>query len=161
MKLRETSFKLGNFPCILQLNYRGADIVHPTYVPAGLPRVYSSSSMWLHLLLPTLHLLHTLLLQGVNNSEQFFIMDWPVALYNGKGFCMVVNWIKLFTSVDNVVLRQDTSNCLIASISFHKCLEGSIELGKDVILEQSCSKFIKGLLLCMSRSKGNIFCQVN
>ena len=36
--------------------------------------------------------------------------------------------MKLFVSIDNVVLRQDTSNCVIASISLHNFLEDSIEL---------------------------------
>ena len=44
---------------------------------------------------------------------------------------MVLNWMKLLASVDDVVLRQDTSNSLIASISFHDCLKGSIELGEE------------------------------
>ena len=44
---------------------------------------------------------------------------------------MVPDWMKLFASVDDVVLRQDTSNCLIAGISFHNCLKGSIKLGED------------------------------
>ena len=66
-----------------------------------------------------------------HNSEQFFIMDWPVAFRGGEGFCVVLKRMKLLTSVDDMVLRQDTSNCLIASISFHDCLKGSIKLGKD------------------------------
>ena len=44
---------------------------------------------------------------------------------------MVRNWMKLLASVDDMVLRQDTSDCLIASISFHNCLKGSIKLGED------------------------------
>ena len=44
---------------------------------------------------------------------------------------MVGNWMKVLASVDDVVLRHDTSNCLIAGISFHDCVEGSIELGED------------------------------
>ena len=44
---------------------------------------------------------------------------------------MVLNWMKLLVSVDNVILREDTSNGLITSIGFHDCLESSVELGKD------------------------------
>ena len=66
-----------------------------------------------------------------NNSEQFFIMDWPVALCKGEGFCVVVNWMKLLASADYVLLKQDTSNCLLARINFHNCLKCSIELGED------------------------------
>ena len=69
--------------------------------------------------------------EAFHNREQFFIMDWPVALCRGEGFRIVLNWMKLLASVDDVVLRQDTSNCLIASISFHDCLNSSIKLGED------------------------------
>ena len=58
-------------------------------------------------------------------------MDWPVALNGGEGFCMVLHWMKLLASVDNMVLRQDTSNCLIASISLYNCVEDSVKLGND------------------------------
>ena len=58
-------------------------------------------------------------------------MDWPVALCVEEGFCMVLNWMKLLASIDDMVLRQDTSNCLIASFGFHNYLKGSIELGED------------------------------
>ena len=57
-------------------------------------------------------------------------MDRLVALYGREGVCMVLNWIELFTSVDEVILRQDTGNCLIASIGFYNDLEISIELGE-------------------------------
>ena len=69
--------------------------------------------------------------EAVHNSEQFFIVDWSVALCGREGFCVVLTWMKLLASVDNVVLRQDTNNSLIASISFYNYLEGSIELSKD------------------------------
>ena len=69
--------------------------------------------------------------EAVHNHEQFLIMDWPVAFCRGEGFRIVLNWMKLLASVDDVVLRQDTSNCLIASIRFYDCLKGSIKLGKD------------------------------
>ena len=52
-------------------------------------------------------------------------------LRGGAGFCVVRNWMKLLAYVDNVVLRQDTSNCLIASISFHDWSKGSIKLDVD------------------------------
>ena len=54
-------------------------------------------------------------------------MDWPVALCSREGLCVILNQIKLLESVDDMVLRQDTSNCLIASIGFYDCLKGSIE----------------------------------
>ena len=44
---------------------------------------------------------------------------------------MVLNWMELLASVDDMVLRQDTSNCLIAGIRSHDYLKGSIELSKD------------------------------
>ena len=69
--------------------------------------------------------------EAVYHSKEFFIMDWLGALCGGEGFCMVLNWMKLFASLDDVILRQDTINCLIASISFHDCLQGSIELRED------------------------------
>ena len=69
--------------------------------------------------------------EAVYNSEQFFIMDWPVVLCRGEGFCMVLNWMELLAFVDDMVLRQNTSNCLIAGISFHDCLKGSIKLGEN------------------------------
>ena len=39
--------------------------------------------------------------------------------------------MQLFPFVGDVVLRQDTSNSLIASIDFHNCIKVSIELAKD------------------------------
>ena len=71
---------------------------------------------------------------------------------------MVRNWIKLLASVDDMVLRQDTSNCLIASIGFHNCVKDSIELGEDGGLEESCSELVEVLLLGMSPNEENIFC---
>ena len=44
---------------------------------------------------------------------------------------MVLDGVKLLCSVDNVVLRQDTCDSLIASIGFHNGLKGTIELRKD------------------------------
>ena len=88
-------------------------------------------------------------------------MDWPVALCRGEGFCVVLNWMKLLASVHDMVLRQDASNCLIASLSFHDCFEGSIELGEDGSGEESCSEFVVRLLLCMFTGEGNIFCQMD
>ena len=41
--------------------------------------------------------------ETVCNDEQFLIMDRPVALCGGQGFCVVLNWMKLFASVDDVV----------------------------------------------------------
>ena len=58
-------------------------------------------------------------------------MDWPMALYDGECFGVVLDWMKLFASVGNVVLGWDASNCLIASIGFHNCSKDSIELGDD------------------------------
>ena len=71
---------------------------------------------------------------------------------------MVLNWIKLVASVGDVVLRQDTSDCLIVSVGFHDCLEGSVELCEDGSREKSCLEFVMGLLLYMSSSEGNILC---
>ena len=84
-------------------------------------------------------------------------MDWPVALSSSLGFCMLHNWIKLLASIDDVVLRQDTSNCMITKIRFHYCLMDSVELGKDGSCKKSCSEFYEGLLLSMSPSEMNIF----
>ena len=64
--------------------------------------------------------------------------------------------MKLFVSIDDLVLRQNTNNCLITSVGFHKCLKGSVKLGEDESLEESCSKFIEGLLLGISTSEKNI-----
>ena len=99
--------------------------------------------------------------EAVHNSEQFFIMDWPVPLCGKEGFCVVLNWMKLLRFVDELVLRQDTSNCLIANIGFHNCLQGSIELSEDGRGVESCLDFIAGLLLCMSTSEGDNLCQVD
>ena len=74
---------------------------------------------------------------------------------------MVHDRVKLFHSVDLVVLRQDACYCLVAGIGFHDCLEFSVELSEDGSGEESCSKFVKGLLLLISPSEGNIFGQVD
>ena len=65
--------------------------------------------------------------------------------------------MKLFASADDMVLRQDTSNCLIASVSFHDCLKGSIEMCENGSGEESFLEFGKVLVLCMSPSEGDIF----
>ena len=93
--------------------------------------------------------------------EQFFVIDWPLAVRSGDGFCMVRQWMKLLASVDDMVLRQYTSNSLVASITIHKCLEGSIEFGEDGSWEKSCLDFVKGLLLCIFLREWNIFYQVD
>ena len=71
-----------------------------------------------------------LLPEVVHNREQFFIIDWPVALFGREGFWMVLKWGKMFSSVDDMVLRQDTSNCLRTSISFYDCAQCFIDLGE-------------------------------
>ena len=69
--------------------------------------------------------------------------------------------MKLFILIDDVVLSQDASNCLIASIIFYDCYKGSIKLGEDRSCQECYFKVVKGLLLCMSTSNRNIFCQVD
>ena len=43
------------------------------------------------------------------------------------GFYVVLKQIKMFACIDDMVLTQDTINCIITSIGFHDCLEISIE----------------------------------
>ena len=69
--------------------------------------------------------------ETVHNSEEFCVMDWPVALPSGDSFCIIHNLMKLVAFVDDVVLRQNVRKSLLASISFHNGPEGSVELGKD------------------------------
>ena len=45
------------------------------------------------------------LLEIVHSGEQFFILDWPVALCGGEGLSVVYDWMKLFASIDDMVLR--------------------------------------------------------
>ena len=97
----------------------------------------------------------------VHNSKRFLIMDWPVTLCGRKGFCVILNWVELFASFNNMVLRQDTSNCLILSIRTHDCLVGSVELGADGSGVGCCLEFVEGLSYCVSPCEGKIFCQVN
>ena len=80
----------------------------------------------------------SLFLKTVNNCKQFLIVDSPVALYAREGFCVVFNCIELLASVDDLVLRQDTSNYFIAGISFHDYCKSSIELGEDGTREEFC-----------------------
>ena len=54
-------------------------------------------------------------------------MDWPVTLCSGEVCCVVRNWVKLLACVDDIVLRQDASSCLVVGISFHNCLACSIK----------------------------------
>ena len=74
---------------------------------------------------------------------------------------MVPNRVKLLTSIDNIVLKHDTSYCLIASISFHGSLEGPIELGEDGSGAESYLEFVEALLFYMSSSEWNNFCQLD
>ena len=68
--------------------------------------------------------------------------------------------MKLLTSVDDMILSQDISFGLIASLGFYNCLMVSINLGEDRRLEELYLEFIEGLLMCVSTSKGNILCPV-
>ena len=58
-------------------------------------------------------------------------MYWPVAFCGREGFCMILAWMEVFASVADVVLREDTSNCLIASMGFYDCPKGSMQLDED------------------------------
>ena len=69
--------------------------------------------------------------EAINYGEEFFVMHRPVTLCCGEGFCVVLDGVKLLCSVDNVVLRLDTCNGLIAGIGFHNGLNGTMELRKD------------------------------
>ena len=42
--------------------------------------------------------------EAVHNSEQFLIMDWPLALGGGEGFYVVLNRMKVLASCYNMVL---------------------------------------------------------
>ena len=75
-----------------------------------------------------IYLLVSLFLERVHDSEKFFVMDWLVALCNEEGFCVVLDWIKLLPSADDMVLKQDTSKSLNTRISFDDCLQSSVEL---------------------------------
>ena len=66
--------------------------------------------------------------EAINYGEESFVMDRAIALCCGQGLCVVLDRVKLLCSVDNVVLRQDTCNGLLAGISFHNSLKGTIEL---------------------------------
>jgi len=58
-------------------------------------------------------------------------MDWPIAFRCGERFGLILDSMKLLAFVANVILRQDTPNSLIASISFYDCLKGSVEQCED------------------------------
>ena len=88
-------------------------------------------------------------------------MDWLITLCGGEGLCTVLDGVKLLYSVGLMVLRQDAGYCLVTGISFHDCLEVSVEFSEDGSGEESLSKFVEGLLLLISPSKGNIFGQVD
>ena len=66
--------------------------------------------------------------EAINDGKKCFVMNRPIALCCGEGFCVVLDGVKLLCSVDNVVLRQDTGNSLIAGISLHNGLKGMVEL---------------------------------
>ena len=72
---------------------------------------------------------------------------------------MVLNWMKVFPFIDDMVLRQDTSNCLCASISLQSCFKSLIKFANDWWLVDSCLKFVKGLLVYISACEENIFFQ--
>ena len=67
----------------------------------------------------------------VYNSKEFFILDWSLVLCSRDGFCMELNMVELFVSIDDLICRKDTSYNLIASIGFHNSLERSVALGED------------------------------
>ena len=69
--------------------------------------------------------------EALNYGAEFFVMNRPVALCCGEGFCVVLDGVKLLCSVDNVLLRQDTCNSLLAGISFHDGLQSTVELRED------------------------------
>ena len=44
---------------------------------------------------------------------------------------MVLDGVELVYYLHNIVLRQDSCNCLIAGISFHHVIKGTLELWED------------------------------
>ena len=58
-------------------------------------------------------------------------MHVPIALCCGERPSVVLDGVKLLCSVNNVVLRQDICNSLIAGIGFHDGLKGMVELCED------------------------------
>ena len=49
----------------------------------------------------------------------------------------------LLTSIEDMVLGQDTSNWLIVDINVCDCLKASTELGEDRRRQESCFKYVK------------------
>ena len=73
---------------------------------------------------------------------------------------MPLHYIKLLAYINHIELRQDTSNCLLASISFHNCAESAVELSEDGSWDESCSELVEGLL-CISLNEENAFSHIN
>ena len=64
---------------------------------------------------------------------------------------MVLNRVKLFNSVLDVVLTEDASYSLVASISFHDRFEGTIPLREYGGRYELLPEVAKGLLLFIAR----------
>lgn len=68
-----------------------------------------------------------------------------------KGFDVKFNWVKLLCSIDDVILAQDTSYCLVMVISFYNCVQGSMELGEDGSVHELLIEVLEGLLLLVAQ----------
>ena len=49
---------------------------------------------------------------------------------------MALKWMELLPYVYDVVLRQDTRNCLLASLSFDNCLQGFMQLSEEYQVDE-------------------------
>ena len=58
-------------------------------------------------------------------------MNRQIALCCAEGVGLVFNRVKLLSTVDNVVLQQDTCNGMVAGIGFQNSLKRMIELSED------------------------------
>ena len=94
--------------------------------------------------------------EAIDNGEELFFVDCPIALCGREGLCVRLNRVMLLCPVNLVVMRNDAGYCLVAPIGFHDCLEVSIELDEDGRGVEFFLNCVKGLLLLLSLSEGHI-----
>ena len=89
------------------------------------------------------------------------MMNRAITFCCGERFCVVPDKVNLLSSIDDVVLIQDTYNSLFVRISFHHCRKHTIVLYEDRGGLVHNGQLVEELLLLISTTEWYMFTAVN
>jgi len=72
---------------------------------------------------------------------------------------MIFNRVELLDAIGDVVLSEDTGDCLVASIFFNDSFESAVKLCEDRSREEALPEFVKSSLLSFFPREGKVFSQ--